>query len=195
MNRGYPSGPSVRFVSDHHRLPEEQRFVLKRVVVPAGLAEARRAKALPASALSGQRILVDGYNVLITVESLLLGRPVYLCDDGFLRDTAGIFRSYRPGEMTERALHEIISLLLSTGPSAVELLLDQQISRSGDLAARIRAAVPQWTARTARDVDRQLKDADAIVATSDGSVIDATSRPFDLPGELARRRGLQPLQI
>ncbi|MDM7912097.1 MAG: DUF434 domain-containing protein, partial [Methanotrichaceae archaeon] len=34
LDRGYPRESAVRFVSDHYRLPQEQRFVLMRVVVP-----------------------------------------------------------------------------------------------------------------------------------------------------------------
>jgi hypothetical protein len=48
------------------------------------------------------------------------------------------------------------------------------------------------TARTARDVDHQLKVAKAGVATSDGNVIDAAKRIYDLPSEIAKRLGISP---
>jgi hypothetical protein len=38
---------------------------------------------------------MDGHNTLITTESLLAGYPVYLYDDGFLRDSQGFFKSYK----------------------------------------------------------------------------------------------------
>jgi hypothetical protein len=50
------------------------------------------------------------------------------------------------------------------------------------------------TAKTARDVDRQLKSSRAIVATADGNVIDAAARVIDLPWEIARRRG-SPVEV
>ncbi len=198
VNRGYPKESSIRFVSDHHRLPEEQRFVLSRVVVSAEAARPRRRKAVPVEALRSQEVVVDGYNVLISIESLLGGRPVYRCDDGFLRDTQGIFRSYRTSDLTAPALQEMLSLLAGAGPGSVLILLDQQMSMSGLLAAHMREMMAELglpgTARTARDVDHLLKSSRAIVATADGNVIDAIDRVIDLPCEIARMRGL-PVEI
>lgn len=199
VNRGYPKESAIRFVSDHHSLPEEQSFVLSRVVVSAEAASNRKKKAITIEALQGQKVLVDGYNVLISVESLLGGVPVYRCDDGFLRDTQGIFRSYRTSDLTAPALREILTLLAGAGPASVLILLDQQISMSGRLAALMRETMTKrglpGTARTARDVDHQLKSSRAIVATADGNVIDAASQVIDLPCEIAWRRGLPIIAI
>ena len=111
VDRGYPNDSAVRYVSDHHRLPEEQRFVLQRTIVSADTALARMAKALRLHALRGRVVFVDGYNTPITTESLLAGYPVYLCDDGFLRDTRGFFRSYKASQITVCAFSEILDLL------------------------------------------------------------------------------------
>jgi hypothetical protein len=199
LNRGYPKESSIRFVSDHYRLVEEQRFVLIRVVVDAETARARRAKMLPLEHLRERTVFVDGYNVLIAVESLLRGRPVYLGDDGFLRDTEGIFRSYRASEITASALVEILDLLSFAGPARVEILLDQPISMSGKLAGLVREMMVErslaGTARTVMDVDRQLKSAEGIVATADGNVIDVVPFAIDLPGQIARKKGISPIVL
>jgi hypothetical protein len=196
VNRGYPKDSAIRFVSDHHLLPEEHRFVLKRMIVAAERARSRRAKAQSLETLSANEVFVDGYNVLITAESLLADYPVYLCDDGFLRDTRGIFRSYKISRLTSPALSLILDLLAQAKPSRVEVLLDQQMSRSGELAELVRGMMAErglpGTARTARDVDHQLKVAKAGVATSDGNVIDAAKRIYDLPAEIAKRLGISP---
>jgi hypothetical protein len=198
VDRGYPKDTSVRFVSDHYRLPEEQRYVLVRVIVAAETAKARKAKTVPLEALRGQEVFVDGYNVLIALESLLKGCPVYSCDDGFLRDTQGIFRSYRTSKFTEPALAEMLNTLASAAPKRVEVLLDQQISMSGQLAACIRKTMIKiglaGTAQTVRDVDYRLKTV-AIVATSDGNVIDAAFCALDIPAEIARKRGITALLL
>lgn len=157
------------------------------------------AKLVPLEALNRKEILIDGYNVLITVESILEGCPVYLCDDGLLRDIRGIFRSYRQSKITDQALSEIIDLLALVDPARVDFLLDQQISMSGRLAAHIREmmslrGVP-GTARTEMIVDHHLKIAKDIVATSDGNVIDAACLVVDLPMEIAKRKGIKPLVI
>ncbi len=199
VNRGYPKDSAIRFVCDHHRLPQAQRFVLTRIVVAATLAYSRRAKAQSLESLRLKGVFVDGYNVLITTESLLAGYPVYSCDDGFLRDTRGIFSSYKISHHTAPALSGILDLLAEAEPAHVEVLLDQQMSRSGELAELVRGMMAgrglPGTARTAGNVDHLLKVSEAVVATSDGNVIDAAKRIYDLPAEIAKRRGIVPLFV
>jgi hypothetical protein len=197
VDRGYPKESAIRFVSDHHRLLEEQRFVLSRVVVPSDVAKARRDKIQPMEALYGRALFIDGYNVLISVESLLGGKPVYLCDDGILRDVQGIFRSYRTSDLTALALDAIFDLLPYARLARAEVFLDQQISMSGQLAELIRRIMAEHeisgTARTTQDVDRQLKKIEGVIATADGNVIDAATEVVDIPREIARMRGTKPL--
>ncbi|MGD0951078.1 MAG: DUF434 domain-containing protein [Methanotrichaceae archaeon] len=197
MDRGYPKESAIRFVSDHHRLPEEERFVLTRVVVPSDTAKARKDKIQPLEALHGIDLFIDGYNVLISVESLLEGKTVYLCDDGFLRDVQGIFRSYRPSDLTAPALDAIFDLLASACPAVIEVLLDQQISMSGRLAVLMRRVMAEHDVLgmvgTARDVDRQLKEMKGVIATGDGTIIDAVVRVVDIPGAIARMNEIEPL--
>lgn len=199
MDRGYPSDSAVRFVSDHHRLPEEERFVLQRIIVPANAALARMAKSLRRNDLLDRMVFVDGYNVIITAHSLLAGYPVYLCDDGFLRDTRAFFRGGRTLQVIASALSEILDLLASARPSRVQVLFDQQISRSGELAGEARRLMSArgltGDARCARDVDHLLKACDSIVASSDGNIIDAVAAVIDLPGEIARGHCIRPLLI
>lgn len=163
----------------------------------SNVATTRRGKRIAASDLSGRTVSIDGYNVLITVESLISGAPVYLCDDGFLRDTRGIFRRYRSSDHTTLALHEIFSILKESKVSMAEILFDQQISRSGDLATRIRDMMADYAvfgcATTAKDVDRRLKLVDHPVATGDGAIIDEASEVVDLPFEVANRRRIKAL--
>ncbi len=195
MDRGYPASSAIRFVSDHHRLSEDERMVLQRVIVPARTALPRMAKTLRLHALRNRTVFLDGYNCIITCESLLSGYPVYLCDDGFLRDTRGFFRRYRANPSACRAIQEILGLLAEAGPSRAVFLLDSQISRSGELAGEIRGLMAQMSllgdALCRRDVDHQLKSCREIVASSDGIVIDSSPDAIDLPAEIARRRGIK----
>jgi hypothetical protein len=199
VDRGYPSDSAVRYVSDHHRLSVEQRFILQRTIVSADMALARMAKALQLRDLRGRVVFVDGYNTTITTQSLLAGYPVYLCDDGFLRDTRGFFRRDKASQVAVCAFFEILDLLAAVGAARVEVLLDQQISRSGELAKDVRGMMAKLSlpgaARCARDVDHQLKTCGSIVASSDGNVIDAASNVIDLPAEIARGRCISPLLV
>lgn len=199
MDRGYPGESAVRFVSDHRRLPEEERFILQRTIVPANRALARMAKCIQRQDLRDRVVFVDGYNTIITTHSLLAGYPVYLCDDGFLRDTRAFFRSGRELHVAAGALSEVLDLLASARPSRVQVLFDQQISRSGEMAGQARRMMAErgllGEAECVRDVDHLLKVCGSIVASSDGNIIDAAAAAIDLPGEIARGHCIRPLLI
>ena len=170
-------------------------MLLQRVIIPAGTALSRMSRTLRLHELRDREVFLDGYNCLITSESLLAGFPVYLCDDGFLRDTRGFFRSCRTSSSACRAIREILGLLAEAGPSRAVFLLDSQISRSGELAATIRGLMAQMgldgDVLCLRDVDHQLKSSRKLVGSSDGIVIDSAPEAIDLPAEIARRRGIK----
>ncbi|HOT07628.1 MAG: hypothetical protein A4E45_00882 [Methanosaeta sp. PtaB.Bin039] len=192
--RGFPGDSAIRFVSDHYRLPVEDRFILARAVQPGWVSRSRQAKITGLDGLKGKRLAVDGYNVLITTESLLGKCPVFICDDGFLRDVRGVFKSYHSTPVTARALKEILDLLREGGPSSFTIVLDQQISHSGLLAGRMRRLISRaglcGTAATCPAADWWLKHFEGVVATGDGSVIDAASEVVDLAAEVARRQNI-----
>lgn len=198
LGRGYPGDSALRYVSDHHLLAHQQRFVLARAVAADEVAFSRRYKRAALNEIAGKTLFVDGYNVIITVESLLQCYPVYLCDDGFCRDSRGLFAAYRPTEQTDAALTEILDLLAAARPDGVHFLLDRPMSKSGELARRIRRMLMErhlpGGAEALLDVDRQLKirgasGRDVYVASSDSHVIDCVGRALDIPGELAQLRG------
>ena len=57
---------------------------------------ARRLKGLPAaSELAGSDLLIDGFNVLTTIEAALGGAVVLACRDETYRDIAGLHGTYR----------------------------------------------------------------------------------------------------
>jgi hypothetical protein len=98
LNRGYPRETAVRVVSNHYCLSSEERHLLSRCVFSREEGEEHRRKLVRLEGVRGRTLGVDGYNVLITCESLLGGYPVIRCDDGLLRDLRAVRGKYRRGE-------------------------------------------------------------------------------------------------
>jgi hypothetical protein len=186
-NRGYPDKAALKLVSDHHRLNSVLRNCLFRAIFAYPDCENRKAKLIAAGEVGGHVLGVDWYNVLITVESYLKGFPVFISDDGLVRDSSGVHGSYKAGKITERAIDEILSLIAVLGPSRVELFLDAPISFSGDMAEELRnrlcrtLTVP-YSVSVFPSADYPLKSFNGIVATSDSSIIDRVQvqQVFDL---------------
>ncbi|MBN1836123.1 MAG: DUF434 domain-containing protein [Spirochaetales bacterium] len=185
-DRGYPDKAALKLVSDRYRLSGVERNCLFRAVFPAADCHRRRAKLVPAAGVSGAPLGVDWYNVLITVESYLKGFPVFLADDGLLRDSSAIHGSYRPGKVTPAAFERILGALAQLGPASVVLFLDSPISYSGLMAEGLRQSLAalglEGAVQVEPSADYPLKSFAGIVATSDSSIIDreAVQQVFDL---------------
>jgi len=179
LDRGYPQRSAVGFVCAHFRLDVKARYLLSRTVLAREVAERRREKFLPCSKIEGSSIVIDGYNIIIGMESIL-ERRAYLSDDGVIRDIKGAFRSFKVSSNTENAVRFILDFLKEKKPENVVFLLDSQISKSGILAEMLRvklgASGLRGDARTSKHVDYDLKQCRDIVASSDGVVIDEAER-------------------
>ncbi|MFH1092385.1 MAG: DUF434 domain-containing protein, partial [Pseudomonadota bacterium] len=111
LGKGYARPGALMFVGNRYQLPKSEREILNRGVYPEAEARTRRERLVTSDRLKGRTVGLDGHNVLITVESALLGRELVACDDGLIRDTAGLSSSYRPSETTDRALDLILNYL------------------------------------------------------------------------------------
>jgi len=198
---GYPRRRSLGLVGDRHELDAAGREILGRGVLAPGLAAARRAKLQDESALTGQAVGLDGHNLFITLESALAGRTLVRCDDGVIRDIARAARNYRLSELTGRALELILKFLSQHEALRAEFFLDEPVSHSGELARLIREGLAKAGLAGAAEAvavpERALIPFAGPVASSDGQLIDACSRPIDLAGLIIRdfhRGGIVELQ-
>jgi len=176
-NRGYPDKAALKLVGDRWRLGAIQRNCLFRAVFAEKDCRLRRGKLVGPAAVRGRSLGVDWYNVLITVESYLKGYPVFLADDGLLRDSSGVHGSYRTGKVTAQATSAIVDRLQALNLKSLELYLDAPISFSGDMAELLRERIAgrlqaPFTVTLSPSADYPLKNFDGVVATSDSSVID-----------------------
>ncbi len=179
FDRGFPQKSAVGFVCAHYRLDVKARYLLSRTVLSREVSEKRKAKFLPCGKIEGGSIVIDGYNIIIGIESLLENKA-YLCDDGVIRDIKGAFRSFKVSSKTKEAVGLILELLGEMKPETVVFLLDAQISKSGMLAKMLRKELGEaglkGDARTSKHVDYDLKHCTDIVASSDGVIIDEADR-------------------
>jgi hypothetical protein len=121
------------------------------------------------------------------VESYLKGFPVFISDDGLVRDSSGVHGSYRAGKITERGITEILSTIADLRPAQIEIYLDSPISHSGEMAEQLRETLSGSVSIPNRvsvfpSADYPLKSFAGIVATSDSTIIDRhqVHQVFDL---------------
>ncbi len=192
LSRAYPAKSALEFVGNHFQLRREERDFLFRAVCSPEKARTRRAKTVPVQDMRGCRLVVDGYNCLITLESALRGRSLIIGDDGFVRDVARVFRKFRPTEHTKQAYRLMESLLSCYPPDEALIFLDAKMSASGELASRINrwGAEGQMHIRciTVQCAEKRLATLKGIKASADSVIIDGADRVFDLAGYIIINR-------
>lgn len=191
LSNGYPQKASLKLVGDKFMLAGEMRQVLYRGVAAGKSALSRQKKI--GTVAKGDHVLIDTYNVLFTVNNYLLGKPLFLSNDGMLRDA---------GEMRGRIVNKpqfsrSVSLMLDLlqGWPAVNIIhyLDEPISHSGRLSIELCKDMMQMgiegDAKVVKSPDQKLMDesSDAI-CTSDSAIIDHyDGKVVDLPRELIQK--------
>ncbi|MCD6236196.1 MAG: DUF434 domain-containing protein [Thaumarchaeota archaeon] len=184
LNRGYRKSSALKLVGDKYQLNRAERSILFRSVLSDDEASVIRSKMASLEDLKGEELWIDGFNVLNTIETVLRGEVLVLCDDGVLRDFSEIHSKYRLSDLTGKALEEITSLLRKAETGYVVFLFESQISRSGEIAALARkileAEKVPGEARTTKSVDSALIKSGKLVASSDSTILLKCKRFIDL---------------
>jgi hypothetical protein len=111
LDRGYPRSAALQLVGNRYNLDALHREVLHRGVFARNEADERRDRLVEVERLVDFKLLVDGHNVLITVESGLAGRLLIAANDGVIRDVAGVSHRYRMSTMTSEAIDRVFQIL------------------------------------------------------------------------------------
>lgn len=189
LSRGYAMNSAVKLVGDRHQLRERQRLAASRAACSDAAREARAQQHLQAEALRCRTLMVDGFNLLVSLEAALSGGVLLRCRDGCLRDMSAVHGSYHAVVETDAALALAAARLAELHTSSVHWLLDKPVSNSGRLAGRIRELAEQhgwpWTVEAVFNPDADLIAArDVVVVSSDAMVIDGAACWYNLAADL-----------
>jgi hypothetical protein len=190
LDRGYAHRSGIKLVGDRYALRERQRIAVLRCACCAAEYENRKARELAPSDVRGRRLLIDGYNVLTTVEAALAGAVILQGRDGAFRDMASIHGHFKFVAETNPALLLIGETLERLQPSESLWYLDSPVSNSGRLALLVRqvAAANDWNWRVelTQNPDPVLCAATETVATADSMVLERCRHWVNLAGEVIR---------
>ena len=191
LDRGYSQNSVLDLVSRRHELRVRQRLALQRSLCSGNQQRARTQKCVAVGSLRGGVIEIDGFNLIIGLEVALSGGLLIRCQDGALRDLAGLRGSYHLVEETERALGLLAEAFGELGIAEARFYLDRPVSNSGRLRARILERTAQWPCRVEVSVvsnpDRELIDRSRVVS-SDSAVLDRAASWANLLGYLVESR-------
>lgn len=184
LTRGYAIDSALKLVGDRFQLHKRQRLALRRAACPDQSRENRRIRSCVPEGVKGQHLLVDGFNLLITVEAAFGGAVVFRSRDQCYRDISGVHGSYRSVAETEKALVLLGEVLETLEPASITWLLDRPVSNSGRLSKRMEQLAFEkkwsWNIELPFNPDNVLISSTDFVATSDAGVLDRCGKWINL---------------
>lgn len=187
LDRGYSLDSVIPVVGSHHQLSARQRIALQRAAASRQACSLRRSKQLTPDAVKDTMLAIDGFNLLITLETALSGSVLIRGADGALRDLAGLRGTYRLISQTDRAIDLFGQELHDLQVQSTLVYLDAPVSNSGRLRQRILERSATWQIPVevllVPNPDVQLTQLERVVS-SDSVILDRCTSWLNLADHL-----------
>jgi hypothetical protein len=192
LTKGYADKSALKLVGDRFSLTERQRLAVMRNACSDQHLTSRKQREVKLADIANQPIMLDGYNVLITIEAAMSGGLIFKGRDGCCRDLASIHGTYRKVTETIPAVELIGNFLKEAGIPKAHWLLDSPVSNSGRLKTLIGELARKnnwdWDIELVFSPDAVLIRTDRIVASSDSVILDGCKSWLNLAAEIIRTR-------
>lgn len=186
INRGYNERIAKKFVGDHYRLSGTERSVLFRGLFNRQDSIKRRRRLVAADKICEKMLHIDGFNVAYTISAYLAGRPVFIANDGLLRDAAEFHGKRVKKDLLERSIALIFSFLSDVKPGRADFFIDKPLHNSSHMFESLRnhlreSKIAGELASLEKPDELLLKMRTGIICSSDSQIIDRSELDvFDL---------------
>jgi len=181
LEKGYPEKPTIKLVGDRYRLRGDQRMLLFRGITTSSKAANRQKRIV--HSLDAKSLYIDGYNVLLTLQNFWQGLPVFKGNDGIIRDCGRGYGMIKYTRVFERAMIRLVEFLASEKIKSFIFYLDEPVSNSSTLQEKLMKEISLFNCNVSGTVKRvhsadqelkQIRDMEAVLATSDTEIIDSS---------------------
>jgi hypothetical protein len=193
LEKKYPEKTVLEMVATRYSLNHFERSMLYRGITRQETAERRKKKLITIEQLNNRTLHLDLFNVLFTIAAYLRGFPVYLANDGFIRDAS---ESHGKGDWEvhlDKALilieEHLPELKVQKAVIYLDNLLEFGLAIREKLVEMAKSKGPVTEIITDPSPDHLVREAkEGIIATSDSTIIDKSNLPvFDLPAFIIRK--------
>lgn len=187
LEKKYPQKTILELIATRYSLNPYERSMLYRGVSPKDKAEARRDTLVKDEGIQGKALHIDLFNALFTIAAYLRGYPVYIANDGILRDASESHGCAGWFGHLEKGLELIMDHLSKHQPKAIFFYIDNPMEHCRKVVEKIHGYCRE------KNLDHEIilhdspdhmleKATSGILASSDSTVIDRSVLPvIDLP--------------
>ncbi len=206
LNRGYPSKSALDVVGNHYQLCKDERLLLFRGVRNSHAVVMMEHRLLELHNYANNSIstahdntavfhqpgiclILDGYNVLGTILSYLLGRMLFISNDGMVRDIGAFHGKFsKNSTLFENAITALAKTCkVYFGAFTHKVYLDEPVSESAQHKLLFVNIFQKFNIDIIVEIIHSadfalINAAQGILCTSDSAIIDATEQLLlDLP--------------
>ncbi|MCD1118634.1 DUF434 domain-containing protein [Chryseobacterium turcicum] len=194
LSRNYAEKASSELVGNHYRLKARQIQALRGASASENQIQNRKNKELQIIDLKDKTVYLDGFNVLILLESLLSEAYVFEGSDGCFRDLSGVHGTYKRVNQTQKVIELIALFFYKSQAEQLVWIFDKPVSNSGRIKEIILDFAKEnnlnWNVELEFNPDKFLVENTEIIVSSDAWILDYCKNWFNLVKYLIREEKL-----
>ncbi|EDP98277.1 DUF434 domain-containing protein [Kordia algicida OT-1] len=176
LSRGFSEKSSVPLVGNRYKLNNRQQRAVQGMSEASDKLEKRAKHCLEPNQLAGKEVFLDGFNVLIMLESALSGAYLFKGLDGCYRDLSSVHGTYKKVKQTPEAIQLIANFLQENKVKKATWIFDKPVSNSGRLKTILSEFAEQhqllWEIMLHNNPDKLIAESNQIAISSDAWVLD-----------------------
>jgi hypothetical protein len=188
LSRGFPEKSSLALVGNRYKLSSRQQKAVRGMSESAERLTLRASKQISVDQLKDQHTMIDGFNLLILLESALSGAYIFKGLDGCYRDLSSVQGTYKRVQQTQKALLLVGDFLQQKEVANVTWVFDKPVSNSGRLKSILEEIAREkkysWEILLQDRTDHFLAESNAVIVSSDSWVLDQSKSWVNLASAL-----------
>ncbi|MEC3876929.1 DUF434 domain-containing protein [Chryseobacterium salviniae] len=184
LSRAYPEKASFELAGNRYRLKIRQIQAIRGASASQQQLLNRKAKEITVEELRGKTAYIDGFNVLILLESLLSGAYIFEGLDGCFRDLSGVHGTYKRVNQTFPSLELVADFFQQCNIGKLCWIFDRPVSNSGRICQLISEFANEreldWETSLEFNPDQFLAECGEIIISSDAWILDHCKKWFNL---------------
>ncbi|KIX20176.1 hypothetical protein SY27_13580 [Flavobacterium sp. 316] len=188
LTRGYSEKNALFTVGTRYKLASRQQKAVQGMSASNEQLRIRKVKEVAFETLENKTVVIDGFNILILLESTLSNAYIFKGQDHCYRDLSSVHGNYKTVNQTEKAIDLVVDFYNESKLQQLVWIFDKQVSNSGRIKAKIEAKASEqnlnWRVILEDNADLALVNSNQIVASSDGIVLDKAINWFNLTSYL-----------
>lgn len=183
MGRGYSQKSALALIGNRYKLNVRQQKAVQGMAASKDQLLNRKERTVSIETLKGKELVLDGFNVIILMESLLSGAYLFKGSDGFYRDLSSVHGSYKKVKQTMRAIELIGDFYADQQVKRMHWYFDKPVSNSGQLRKIIEEFAAQkgydWKVSLTFQTDADIVNEEKIAISSDAWILDNCIQNFN----------------